>query len=103
MPPFDCHRLTVWSSTSPRHALATLYADVRGKRGFAHAGTAGEDDQIGLLQTAHHAVEIVQPCGDARQLSVTLESVRGHIDRGGECLRKALETTVVAAGLRQFV
>ncbi len=83
--------------------LGDVVCDVRCKRGFAHAGPAGEDDQVGLLQSAHHAIEIVESCGDARQLSVTLEGVRRHIDRGRECLREALETAVVAAGLRQFV
>ena len=70
---------------------------------FAHAGAAGEDDQVRLLQSAHHAVEIVQPGGNAGQLPVALESVRGHIDRGRERLREALEAAVVAAGLGQFV
>ena len=102
MPPIDGHRVTVGLHLAAP-GLGDVVCDVRCKRRFTHARPAGEDDQVGLLQPAHHAIEIVQSGGDARQLSVTLESVRGHIDRGRECLREALETAVVAAGLRQFV
>src|SRR5258705_9992812 len=35
-----------------------VVGDVGGERGFAHAGTAGEDDQVGRLQSAHLAVEV---------------------------------------------
>ena len=70
---------------------------------LAHAGAAGEDDQVGGLQAAHHAVEIVEPGGDAGELAVALEGVRRHVDRGGERLGEALEAAVVAPGLGQFV
>ena len=46
--------------TSPRHGLGDVVGDVGGERGLAHAGTAGEDDQVGALQAAHLAVEIAQ-------------------------------------------
>ncbi len=42
-----------------------VVADIGGERGLAHAGTAGDDDQVGRLQAPHHAVEIVEPGGDA--------------------------------------
>jgi hypothetical protein len=80
--------VTVWPSarTSPR--LGDVVADIGGKRAFAHAGPSGQDDQVGRLQAAHHAVEIVEPGGQARQLAVALEGVRGHVDGGGQRLRK---------------
>ena len=40
--------------------LGDVEGDVGGERRFAHAGTAGEDDEIGRLQAAHIAVEIGQ-------------------------------------------
>ena len=83
--------------------LGDVVADIGGERGLAHAGTAGEDDQVGGLQAAHHAVEVVEPGGEPRQLAVALVGVRGHVDRGGQRLREALEAAVVAAAFGQFV
>ncbi len=83
--------------------LGDVVADIGGERGLAHAGTAGEDDQVGRLQAAHHAVEVVEAGGDARQFAVALVGVRGHVDGGGERLGEALEAAVVAAGFGQFV
>ena len=37
-----------------------VVGDVGRERGFAHAGAAGEDDQVGGLQAAHLAVEVAQ-------------------------------------------
>ena len=71
--------------------------------GLAHAGAAGDDDQVGGLQAAHLGVEIAQAGGDARQLSVALERLGGHVDGDRQRLRKALEAAVVAAGFGQFV
>ena len=102
MPPLT---VTVWPSGLHLAAPGPgdVVADIGGERGFAHAGAAGEDDQVGLLQPAHHAVEIVEAGGDAGQLAVALEGVRGHVDRGGERLREALEAAVITAGLGQLV
>ena len=52
-------------------------------------GRPCEDDQVGLLQAAHHAVEIIKAGGDAGKLSIALEGVRGHVDGRGERLREA--------------
>ena len=83
--------------------LRDVVGDVGGERGLAHAGTAGDDDQVGRLQAAHLGVEIAQARGDARQLSVALKRFRRHIDRDRQRLRKALEAAVIAAGLGQFI
>ena len=88
----------------PRRARpGDVVGDVGGERGLAHAGAAGEDDQVGGLQAAHLGVEIVQAGGEAGQLAVALIGVRGHVDGGGERLREALEAAVVAAGLGELV
>src|SRR3984893_16600346 len=80
-----------------------VVGDVGGQRGLAHAGTAGDDDQIGGLQAAHLGVEIAQARCDAGQFAVALKRLGRHIDGDGEGLRKPLEAAVVAAGLGQFV
>ena len=102
MPPLA---VIVWPSALHLAApgFGDVVADVGGERAFAHAGAAGEDDQVGRLQAAHHAVEIVEPGGDARQLAVALVGVRRHVDRGGQRLGEALEAAVIAAGLGQLV
>ena len=80
-----------------------VVGDVGGERGLAHAGAAGDDDQVGRLQAAHLGVEILQAGREARQLAVALEGARRHVDRGGERLREALEARAVAVGLGEFV
>ena len=80
-----------------------VVGDVGGERGFAHAGAAGDDDQVGGLQPAHLGIEVFQPGGDAGELAVALVGARRHVDRGGERLREALEARAEAAGLGDFV
>ena len=48
--------------------------------GLAHAGAAGEDDQVGRLQAAHLGVEVAQAGGDAGQMAVALIGGAGHVD-----------------------
>ena len=50
--------------------LGDVEGDVGGERGLAHAGTPGDDDEIGLLQAAHLLVEIEQARGDAGEMPV---------------------------------
>ena len=40
--------------------LRNVVGDVRYERRFAHRWPAGQDDQVGVLQTAHAIVEIEQ-------------------------------------------
>ena len=86
-----------------RPGLGDVVGDVGGERGFAHAGTAGEDDQVGGLQAAHARVEIGQAGRDARQVAVALVGAGRHVDRGGQRLGEALEAGIVTAGLGDFV
>src|SRR5665213_3784851 len=83
--------------------LGHVVGDIGGKRRLAHAGTAGDDDQVGGLQAAHLDVEIAQAGGDTRQLAVTLVGVGRHVDGNRQRLRKTLEPAIVSAGFRQFV
>ena len=80
-----------------------VVGEVGGKRSFPHARTAGEDDQVGRLQPAHHAVDVHQSGREAGQLAVALIGPRRHVDRGGQCGREALEAAVIAAGLGELV
>ena len=43
-----------------------VVGDVGGERGLAHAGAAGDDDQVGRLQAAHLAVEVAAGRSRAR-------------------------------------
>src|SRR6188472_124756 len=58
MPPST---VAIWPSgrVSPMR-LGDVVGDVGGKRGLAHAGAAGDDDQVGRLQAAHLGVEVLQ-------------------------------------------
>ena len=83
--------------------LRHIVGDVGGERGLAHAGTAGDDDQVGTLQPAHLGVEVAQARCRARQLAVALVGVRRHVQRDLHGLRETLEAAIVAAGFGQFV
>ena len=102
MPPLT---VAMWPSGCDLAApgLGDVVGDVGGERGLAHAGAAGEDDQVGRLQAAHHGGRGRQAGGEAGQLAVALVGVRGHVDGGGERLGEALEAAVVAAGLGELV
>ena len=81
-----------------RPGLGDVVGDIGGERGLSHAGAAGEDDEVGGLQTAHPGVEIGQPGGQSRKAAVALIGVRRHVDGGGESLGEALETALVTSG-----
>ena len=83
--------------------LGDVVGDVGGERGLAHAGAAGDDDQVGRLQAAHLGVEVFQAGGEAGQLAVALVGAGRHVDRGGERLGEALEARAEAAGLGDLV
>ena len=53
-----------------------VVGDVGGERRLAHAGAAGEDDQVGVLQAAHQPVEVVEPGGEAGQVAGALDRRR---------------------------
>ena len=102
MPPST---VAMWPSgrVSPRCGLGDVVGDVGGERGLAHAGAAGDDDQVGRLQAAHLGVEVLQAGGEAGQLAVALVGAGRHVDRGGERLGEALEAGAEAAGLGDLV
>ena len=80
-----------------------VVGDVGGERGLAHAGAAGDDDQVGRLQAAHLAVEVLEPGREAGQLAVALIGARRHVDGGGERGLEFLEAAAVASGLGELV
>ncbi len=79
--------------------LGDVEADIGDERGLAHGRAAGEDDEVGGLQPAHHPVEIDQPRRDARQLAFALIRLSRHVDGRGQRVGEALEAAVVAPGL----
>ncbi len=83
--------------------LCNIVSDVGGERGFAHAGPAGQDDQIRGLQAAHLGVEIGQAGGETRQAAVALIGASSHIDRRGEGMSEALETRIVTSRFGDFI
>ena len=60
--------------------LGDVEGDVGGERGLAHGRAAGEDDEVGGLQAAEHAVEVGEAGRDARQPAVALVGGRRHVD-----------------------
>ena len=83
--------------------LGDVEGDVGGERGLAHARAAGEDDQVGGLQAAHHAVEVVEAGGEPGQVAVALEGRGGHVDGVLEGVGEAGEAAIVAPGLGELV
>ena len=102
MPPLT---VAIWPSarTLALPSLGDVVGDIGGERGFAHAGPAGKDDQIGGLQAAHPAVEIGQAGRQPGQAAVALIGARRHVDRGGERLGEALKAGIVTSGLGDLV
>ena len=84
-------------------SLGDVEGDVGGERALAHAGASRQDHEVGFLQPAHHAVEVLEAGGEAGQFAVALIGMRRHLDRGGERLGEALEAAIIAAGLGEFV
>ena len=85
-------RLTLPSaSVSVRCARATLKAILVASAVLPIDGRPGEDHEIGLLQAAHRAVEIMQAGRQAGQVPVALIGVGGHLDGVGERGREAMK------------
>src|SRR5580704_6946961 len=61
----DGFSLTIRADVALRKCLGDIVGDVGGKRRLAHAGAAGKDDEIGVLQAAHAVVEVGQSSGEA--------------------------------------
>ena len=83
--------------------LGDVEGDVGGERGLAHAGAAGEDDQVGGLQAAHDAVEVVEAGGEPGQVAVALIGGGRHVDGVREGVGEAREAAIVAPGLGELV
>ncbi len=83
-----------------------VLGDVDGEGGFAHRGTGGDDDQVGLLQAAGHVVEIGVVSLKAGDASAALKELVEIAAKGlhgdgldiGELLSAALLGDVEDAG-----
>ena len=83
-----------------------VFGDVDGEGGFAHGGTGGDDDEVGLLQAAGHVVEIGVvsfQAGDASAaleelVEIAAEGLHGDGADVGELLPAALLGEVEDAG-----
>ena len=97
--------MSIWPSALHLAAPGArdVVGDVGGERRLAHAGPAGEDDEVGFLQAAHLAVEVAQAGRKPGQFAVALIGMRRHVERGGERRLEAQEAAAVAPGLGQFV
>ena len=102
MPPFDRVDVSVGAHLAAPSA-GDVVGDVGGERGLAHAGTAGDDDQVGGLQAAHLVVEVLQAGCQAGEPAVALVGARRHVDRGGKRRFEPLEAAAVAPDLGELV
>ena len=65
----------------PKEALGGGEGDVGAERALAHAGTAGDDDQVRFVKPADLGVEAVEAGCEARQMAAAVERALGHCDR----------------------
>ena len=72
-----------------------LQAEVRGhaerERGLAHAGAAGDDDQVARLEARRHVVDVAEPGGRAGHLAARLVHLRDLLEALAHELVDALE------------
>ena len=61
-----------------------VLGDVDGEGGFAHGGARGDDDELGILEAAGHAVEFGEVCGEAGDLAAFLVEVVDGFERAGD-------------------
>jgi hypothetical protein len=77
-----------------QHPARGVEGDVGGKRGLAHARTAGEDDEVGAVHAAHPRIDLREAGGDAGQSAAVGERRFGDhqrfLGRVGEGLDLAL-------------
>ena len=77
--------------------FGNIESDVGGKRRLSHRGTSRQHDQIGVLQAAHHAVEIDQARGKAGQPAISLIGAGGHFDGVGRGVAERHEAGTIFA------
>ena len=71
--------------------------DLGGERGLAHAGAAGEDQQVGRMHAAHLAVEVAQAGGQAGDAAGAAEGAFGAEDGVGQGAFEGDEAAAAAA------
>ena len=103
-------RLGSVSFGSGPEGFGDVESDVGRKRRLTHGWPAGEHDQVGTLQAAHHAIEINEPGGEAGQSAIAFVGARRHLDGVGCRVAErhearaifALVSKVVKARFRRF-
>ena len=60
-----------------------VLGNVHRKARFAHGGTAGNDDEVALLEAVRQTIQLDKPAGDARNLSVALRELANEVVRFG--------------------
>ena len=80
-------------------AAGGVEADIGGERALAHAGPAGDDDQVAVVKAAGAGVERVEAGGQPGKAAAGVERLFGHLDghSGGD--REALDRALAAAFL----
>ena len=84
-------------------ARGGVEGDVGGERGLAHAGAAGEDHQVGGVQPAQQAVEVVEAGGRAGERGVALVGVLDDLDGARQRRGELLAAGIDAAFLGELV
>jgi hypothetical protein len=87
----------------PHHALGRVEREIGGERCLAHAGTAGKDDEVGMVEAAGLGVDRLEAGGDARQAAAGVERLFRHLHGKPGGLGKALHGAFGAAFLRDPV
>ncbi len=82
-----------------QQGLGGAEGDLRGERGLAHAGAAGEDQQIRAMQAAGLGIEVAQAGGEAGDAAGGGEGAAGGHDRLGQRLLEGDEAALGAAVL----
>ena len=77
--------------------LRDVEGDVGRQRRLAHRRAARENDKVGILQPAHHAVEVRQARRKPGQAAIALIRLGRHLDRLGRRVAKRHEARAVLA------
>ena len=77
--------------------------DVGGECGLSHRRTAGQDQQIRLVQAAEQLVELGKACGDARELARAIVGGFGRDHRLGQRRAERPEAAIGLADAREVI
>ena len=97
------HRIGVRFLRVAEHGLCRAKGDFGRERGFAHAGAARDDEQIGRMQPARFRIQITQTGGKAGNPARRRKSLFRMLHGDGQRALKSEEAPLTrAAFFRQF-